>query len=145
MTLSELMIELGSRGLSLRRLDGDLVEVMGNASALTEATKQALVEHKSEILALLSAEPPRAPQRPSWWSHDLSDRDNEILDEFLGIDMGEITDWDGDDCLIDIAPCPACGSLLAWWDAWGNQKCFRCDPPLRAIKAALKAQKLRAQ
>lgn len=147
MTLAELMTELGSRGLSLRRLEGDQVEVVGNASTLTDAIKTSLGEHKAEILTLLSASaspPEPAPDRPSWWSPDLSDRDSAILDEFLGLDMGAPTDWEGDDCLVDVAPCPACGSLFAWWDAWGNQHCLKCKPPLRAIKAAKKAEKLRA-
>ncbi|MCP3996214.1 MAG: hypothetical protein GY722_14310, partial [bacterium] len=65
--MAELMTELGARGLQLRRLDGDQVEVVGNASTLTDAMKEALGEHKGEILALLSAQAP-ATDRPSWWS-----------------------------------------------------------------------------
>jgi hypothetical protein len=73
----------------------------------------------------------------------LSDADNQLLDDFLMYGPGgprEPVAWDRAlEPLKDVAPCPKCASLLAWWDLWGIQHCWHCQPPIKSIKNLLRA------
>jgi hypothetical protein len=146
MPLGELLKQLSELGLSLRRKEGDAVEVVGDGARLSESLRQSLREHKTEILKVL----PKPKHRPSWWDRRLSDADNQLLDDFLEYGPGgpqepPIDFEDGLAPLIDILPCPKCGSLQAWWDSYGAQHCWRCDPPIKSIRNLLRASELRSE
>ena len=40
-------------------------------------------------------------------------------------------------------PCPGCGGLLFWWNAWGDQRCMACDPPTTAIRLLETTERIR--
>lgn len=138
--LTELLSELASKALRLRYVDNDRVEVVGDTSTLTAAMKDALREHKAEIVALLDATQDASPEHPPWWSPKLTSEENRLVDEFLNLEEGVVCDWD--DCIAGTVPCETCGSLFAWWDLLGAQHCMRCEAPLKAIRALKKVQVL---
>ena len=67
-----------------------------------------------------------------WWARNLTAAENAAVDEFLEYEPDVDQAWE--DCLVDVKPCEQCGSLLAWWNPYGQQRCLRCDPPLKAIE-----------
>lgn len=47
--------------------------------------------------------------------------------------------------LADVKPCPKCGSLIAWWNPLGRQRCMNCEPPVAARRALRLAAMIRAR
>lgn len=132
MTIAQLFTELSAAGLSIRRADGDHIEVVGDAAKLTEPVKAALTEHKATLLASLpnlTAKPAPVPtERPWWWSDELSHADNQAIDDFMSYDpelgpAGEVEE------IILTDGCQTCGSILAWLDVQGNQHCLGHEKP----------------
>ena len=95
---------------------GDL-RVSCQTGILSEEDKQVLTEHKLELIKILPPEPVREATRPERWSNDLTDEENQDLDQFLYEDPVE---------------CSECGQIIAWWDAWGVRHCQHCEPPIRS-------------
>ena len=139
MKLSELMNALNDRSLSLRRKAPDQIDVVGDVATLTPEIKTALTDHKIELLQVLPDPDARPKDRPAWWSDRLSDDDNRLVDDFMQYDPdGPQTDADAwEAALAGVQPCDRCGGLLAWWNHFGNQYCFRCQPPRKAMKLLL--------
>ena len=48
-----------------------------------------------------------------------------------------------EDCIEPPTPCPRCGGLVFWWDALGTRRCVTCDPPMTAITALERAERIR--
>ena len=133
MTITELFTQLNTRGLSLKKRDGDLIELVGDGSKLTDSIKAALGEHKETLLAALPGSSPspqvkpwQPPESQWWWDSRLSAVDNAALDSFMGYgsagpagDVQDIYLTDG---------CQQCGSILGWTDLQGNHHCLGCDP-----------------
>lgn len=44
---------------------------------------------------------------------------------WIGPDADAGGDWNS---LPDPAPCQTCGSILAWWNCWGERRCEVCEP-----------------
>jgi hypothetical protein len=85
-------------------------------SALTPALAERLRTHKDDLLAILrTQEGPDAAASASAW----------------------------EDCFDPPDPCPNCGGLLCWWTLLGNQRCLVCDPPVKAMGALKRAERIR--
>ena len=134
MTIAQLFNELSAAGLSIRRADGDHIEVVGDAAKLTEPVKMALAEHKRTLLASLpnpEARPTPAPvptERQWWWNDKLSHIDNQTLDDFMAYDpelgpAGEVEE------IVLTDGCERCGSRLGWVDLQGNEHCLGHEKP----------------
>ena len=134
MTIAQLFNELSAAGLSIRRADGDHIEVVGDAAKLTEPVKMALAEHKPTLLASLpnpAARPTPSPvptERQWWWADNLSTTDNMAIDEFMDYDpelgpAGEVEE------IILTDGCHDCGSILGWIDLQGNEHCLGHEKP----------------
>ena len=132
MTIAELFRALSTAGLSIRRADGDQIEVVGDMAKLTPATKAALADHKQTLLASLpcrEAKPaPVLIESQWWWDDKLSRADNQALDDFMAYDpelgpAGEVEE------IIRTAGCETCGSVLGWIDLQGNEHCLGHERP----------------
>ncbi len=99
MTLSELFNALGSLGLSLRRADGDQIEVVGNATALTAEIKAALSENKTSLLDLLPVADPEGDAIR--WAEALPDDDADTIVADAISEWQEIVTWDPWDHISD--------------------------------------------
>ena len=56
-SLADLLVALCSLGLTLRRVEGNRIEVVGDANSLAPEIKAALTEHKPDLARLVA--PPR--------------------------------------------------------------------------------------
>ena len=43
----------------------------------------------------------------------------------------------------DLDPCPKCGTLELWQTLFGNWRCLRCDPPIKAQRLRALAAQIR--
>ena len=143
MTIAELFTELSHAGLSIRRVDGDQIEVTGDVTRLTAPVKAALAEHKQLLLAAMpdpEAKPPAkgtpvpaylslpASELPWWWSNELSRPDNQAIDDFMSYDpelgpAGEV------ERIVITEGCERCGSILGWVDVQGVEHCLGHEKP----------------
>jgi hypothetical protein len=48
-----------------------------------------------------------------------------------------------EDCIAPPDPCPGCGGIMFWWNALGDRRCLRCDPPKAAIRLLEKTERIR--
>ena len=132
MTITELFRALSTAGLSIRRADGNQIEVVGDMAKLTPATKAALAEHKQTLLVSLpcrTAKPSPVPVESQWWWDDkLSRADNQALDDFMAYDpelgpAGEVEE------IILTDGCEQCGAVLGWIDLQGQTHCLGHEKP----------------
>ncbi len=48
-----------------------------------------------------------------------------------------------DEVVEPLDPACECGSLMFWWNSYGDQRCMECDPPKGGAKLREKAARLR--
>ena len=120
--LADLIVDLDRAGVQELVAEGDTLRYRPR-SAVTPDLAERLRVHKAELVAALT--PPTGPDRVTGGPAP---------------DDPEPVPWE--DC-IEPEPCPTCGGLLCWWNALGDRRCLTCDPPLKAIKALERVERIR--
>jgi hypothetical protein len=65
------------------------------------------------------------------------------VDESGGGSSEVLGTWD--DGIEPSDPCPECGGLRFWWNARGEPRCLRCEPPLEALRWQERALEIRRE
>ena len=127
----------------LLSISGENLSVDAPESALTPDLLDGLRQHKASLLTMLRrSEGESGPAAPSPSHSGLS----TTAFPLTPADM-EIVPWE--ECVEPREPCRACGSLVLWWDFFGNLHCTACDPGKslfeKSSKLLGKASALRAK
>lgn len=104
---------------------GDWLVVRGPKHAGKLALQ--LLNSKAEVMAAISRADTALPGR------SLGDT-VELGDDIIAV-------WEDSPDVPDA--CPACGSLLRWWNLLGEARCVVCDPPATASKLLTRVQVIR--
>ncbi len=118
----------------IRHAGGEILVGGGNlrikapGGTLTAVDRAVLAESKADLVRRLSP-PNRQPDTTVDWSNPTPE---QTLDEW----------WDS---LEEPVSCKDCGSCVAWWDAWGDRHCMRCDPPDKARRLLDQVNRLRSR
>lgn len=104
-------------------------------SALTPDLAERLRAHKAEVLAILR--PAEGPGGAT--AAQAVDHPERVVSRPEA--TPEVMRWE--DCIDPPEPCPRCGGLILWWNAFGDRRCLTCDPPLKAIRALERVERIR--
>lgn len=113
--LTTLVADLDRAGVKELIPDGDALRYRPR-DALTPDLAERLRTHKEALL--LALRPPVAAVEPV---------EAVLLKE----------------CIDPPNPCSKCGGMVFWWNIPGNQRCMACDPPVTAIRALERVEKIR--
>ena len=110
---------------------GEKLTVDAPEGALTPDLLAELRQHKAGLLDILQKGGSGLAAQQSHGDPDHATAPSIATD-------ADIVPWD--ECIEPPDPCPACGSLMFWWDVLGGQHCMICEEPKYS---ADKAEELR--